>query len=220
VAPDFADSDFTWQGFVERNNNELVATWGNLVNRVLTFAYRHWEGHVPEPGIVSSREAELLGTIDQGVATVADLYAQTRFKAALRETMALSQEVNRYLDEKSPWFQIKIDQEAAATSIFVALRAIDSLKILFAPILPFTCERVHYFLGYGDRLFGDTAIERFAETAREHEALVYHPLPTEGTIDRWEPSTLEPGRQLRAPEVLFQKIDESVIEQERQRLRG
>lgn len=218
VAPETADSEFTWQGFVERNNNELLAAWGNLVNRMVSFAYRHWEGRVPAPGSFDERDRALLQRITAAFGEVGDLYEGTRFKAALREVMALAREVNRYLDDKAPWFQIKSDREAAATTVFVALQCIDSLKVLLAPVLPFSSERVHTFLGYTRPLFGDLSIERFTEQERSHEALVYHALPEERATDRWSASSLEPGRQLRRPSVLFERLDESTVEEERGRL--
>src|SRR6185312_2111812 len=97
--------------------------------------------------------------IAHGFDQIGDLYARVKIKAALQETMGLARAVNRYLDEKVPWFQIKADREKAATTIFVALRAIDSLKILFAPVLPFTSERVQCLLGYDRPLFGQCKIE-------------------------------------------------------------
>ncbi len=218
IAPETRDSDFTWRGFVDRNNNELVATWGNLVHRVVTFAYRRWDGRVPTPGELDGRDQVLLQQIERGFDEVGQRYAKTAFKAALREAILLAQEVNRYLDEKAPWRQIKEDPQAAATTIFVALRAIDSLNIMLAPVLPFSSERVRRALGYTRPLFGELAVEEFQETERSHLALVYRPLPEERTEDRWRPSELEPGRPLEPPEVLFKKLDESVVEEERRRL--
>ena len=218
IAPETRDSDFTWRGFVDRNNNELVATWGNLVHRVVTFAYRRWDGRVPTPGELDGRDQALLQQIERGFDEVGQRYAKTAFKAALREAILLAQEVNRYLDEKAPWRQIKEDPQAAATTIFVALRAIDSLNIMLAPVLPFSSERVRRALGYTRPLFGELAVEEFQETERSHLALVYRPLPEERTEDRWRPSELEPGRPLEPPEVLFKKLDESVVEEERRRL--
>uniref|UniRef100_A0A831X8J2 Methionine--tRNA ligase n=1 Tax=Thermorudis peleae TaxID=1382356 RepID=A0A831X8J2_9BACT len=216
IAPETRDSEFTWQGFVERNNNELLATWGNLVNRVVSFAYRNFEGRVPEPGQLSARDRNLLDQIGQGFAAVGALYERVELKAAQREAMALAREVNRYLDEKAPWFQIRENREAAATTIFVALRAIDSLKLLLSPVLPFSSEQVHHFLGYESPLFGEQVIEPGTATGG-HEVLTYRPAASEGE-DRWKPSELEPGRTLRQPVVLYQKLDESVVEEERQRL--
>ncbi|HEX5164568.1 MAG TPA: class I tRNA ligase family protein, partial [Thermomicrobiales bacterium] len=218
VAPETRDSEFTWAGYVERNNNELVATWGNLVNRVISFANRHWEGVVPTPGDLGERDEAILATIAAGFDTVGNLYAKTEFRAALREAIGLAREVNRYLDETSPWFEIKENRERAGTSVYVALRCIDSLKTLLAPVLPHTSQRVHEFLGYERPLFGDLTIEHYAEAEREHDAIVYHPLPEEATEDRWQPSQLEPGRAIQKPTVLFQKLDESVVEEERAKL--
>lgn len=219
VAPQTRDSDFTWRGFVERNNNELVAAWGNLVNRVLGLAYKRFDGRVPEPGAYDERDRALLEQLDAGFDTVGSLYESADFKGALRETMALAREANKYLDDKAPWFQINDDRQAAATTIYVALSAIDSLKILFAPVLPFTSEQVHRYLGYDGVLFGELHVETYAESRREHEAVAYRPLPTEGSVDRWKPSELAPGQTLQRPDVLFEKLEESVADEELQRLR-
>jgi methionyl-tRNA synthetase len=219
VAPESGDSAFTWQGFVAHTNDEALATWGNLVRRVVSFAYSRWDGQVPVPGTLDERDWTLLDAIARGFDTVGELYGRIRLKAALQETMRLARTVNRYLDEKAPWFQIKADREAAATTISVALRAIDSLKILFAPVLPFTSERVQDILGYTEPLFGRSTIERVEEATRAHEALLYHPLPEEGQVDRWRPSALEPGQRLAQPSVLFVKLDDGLIAREQERLR-
>ena len=216
IAPETRDSEFTWHGFVERNNNELLATWGNLVHRILTFVQARFEGRVPEPGALDGRDHLLLDQIAAGFQRIGDLYARVELKAVQREAMALAREVNRYLDDKAPWFQIREERAAAATTLFVALRAIDSLKLLLAPILPFTSEQLHRLLGYRDRLFGDIVIEPGPETGG-HEVLRYRPAESEGR-DRWAPSELEAGRPLPPPQPLYQKLEESVIEEERQRL--
>lgn len=218
VAPETRDSEFTWAGFVERNNNELVATWGNLVNRVVSFANRHWEGRVPQPGALEERDEALLATIAAGFDTVGGHYERVELRAALRATVDLAREVNRYLDDTAPWFAVKEDKERAGTAIYVALRCIDSLKTLFAPVLPHSSERVQQALGYDRPLFGALTIQRFSEATRDHDALTYAPLPEEATTDRWSPSQLPLGQQLQRPAVLFQKLDESVIEEERARL--
>jgi methionyl-tRNA synthetase len=218
IAPETRDSEFTWAGYVERNNNELVATWGNLVNRVISFAHRHWEGHVPQPGELDERDQALLDTIAAGFTTVGDLYGRAEFRSALRETMALAREVNRYLDETAPWFAVKTDKERAGTSVYIALRCIDSLKTLFAPVLPFSSQQVQQALGYDRPLFGELTIQQVAEAQKAHDILAYQPLPEEATSDRWSPSDLPLGQQLQRPAVLFQKLDESVIEEERARL--
>lgn len=216
IAPESRDSEFTWQGFLERNNNELLATWGNLVHRILTFVQTRFEGRVPEPSEFDGRDRLLLDQIVTGFQRVGELYERVELKAAQREAMALAREVNRYLDEKAPWFQIREDRQAAATTLFVALRAIDSLKLLLAPIVPFSSEQLHGMLGYTEPLFGELVIEPGPETGG-HEVLRYRPAPSEGR-DRWVPSTLEAGRPLPPPQPLYQKLDEGIVEQERQRL--
>ncbi len=126
--------------FYQRNNNELVATWGNLANRVLSFAYKHWEGKVPDPGELREADKELLATIEAGFETVKGHLEAVKLRAALQEAMRLAAEVNKYLDTSAPWFEIKEDKDQAAKSIYTAMQAIDWIKLIFSPFLPHTCE--------------------------------------------------------------------------------
>lgn len=214
--PETRDTDWLWEEFVHRNNDELVATWGNLANRVLSFAYKHFEGRVPIPGTLDDTDTALLNKIEAGFAPVGQLIAGCKFRAALGEVMALAREVNRYLDEKGPWFQIKTDRQAAGTTIYVALRAIDSLKMLFAPFLPFSSQRLHEYMGYEGSLFGRSYITTFTEPGgRVHQALCYDDSTATGV---WLPSELPPGQPLRPPAPLFKKLPESVIAEEQARL--
>jgi len=213
--PEARDTDWLWNGFVRRNNDELVATWGNLVHRALTFAYRRFGGRVPEPGPLEDVDTRLLAQVEAGFEPVGQLLAGCKFRAALSEVMALAREANRYLEEKGPWFQIKENREAAGTTIYVALRAIDALKVLFAPFLPFSSERLHQYLGYEGMLFGRQYTATFEEGNRVHEALCYDDSVATG---EWKASNLPPGQVLRQPEPLFKKLDESVIEEELARI--
>ncbi len=213
--PESKDTDWDWSGFVHRNNDELVATWGNLVNRVLAFAFKHWDGKVPDPGELRPEDKEILSTVEAGFRSVGDQIGAVHLRAALAETMHLATEVNKYLDQVGPWFEIKRDKPAAARSIYTALRAIDSLKILFSPFLPFTSQRLHTFLGYTQPLFGVQFAEEQTDGLGEHNVLRYNPT---GASGRWEPSNLQPGQALVNPKPLFRKLDESVVEEERTRL--
>ncbi|OQY18641.1 MAG: methionine--tRNA ligase [Anaerolineaceae bacterium 4572_32.2] len=216
-APETRDTDFTWEGFVRRNNDELVAAWGNLANRVLSFAYKRFDKCVPQPGDLDESDQEILAKVEAGFESVGALIETCKFRAALGEVMALTREVNRYLDGKAPWFQIKEDRAAAATTVYTALRAIDSLKILFTPFLPFSSQLLHETLGYEGSLFGRQYLTTFEEETRSHQALCYDASTlTEG----WEPSQLPPGQTLRKPEPLFKKLDESIIEEELARMAG
>lgn len=213
--PELKDSDWDWAEFVARNNNELVGTWGNLANRVLTFAYKHWEGRVPAPGDLRPQDVEILTKVEAGFKSVGDLLETVKLRAALAETISLATEVNRYLDAQGPWFEIKRDKAEAAKTVFTALKAIDSLKTLFAPFLPFSSEKLHGFFGYDGRLFGTQTIVNYAEANSAHSALTYDPT---GAAGRWAPSQLQPDQPLRQPGPLFKKLDEKTVEDERARL--
>ena len=223
TAPETRDTEFSWEDFVERNNNELVATWGNLANRMLSFAYKRFDGVVPEPGDPSSSSGQglddedraLLERVEAGFETVGELYNACKFRAALGEALALAREANGYLDRKAPWFQIKEDPQAAATTVYVILRVVDNLKTILAPILPHTAQRLHEYLGYEGRLFGTQQVVEYQEETRSHQALTYD---HSGAVGTWAKSELLPGQALRAPAPLFKKLDESVIEEEYARL--
>ncbi|MBN1265715.1 MAG: class I tRNA ligase family protein, partial [Anaerolineales bacterium] len=213
--PEVRDSDFSWDDFLHRNNDELVATWGNLVNRVLSFAYKHWEGKVPDPGELRPIDTELLAEIEAGFESVGELLEQVKLRAALREAMRLAQSVNGYLD-RAPWFKaIKEDKQAAATTVNTAMQAINYLKVLFSPFLPFTSERLHKILGYEKPLFGELNIVHVEEETRGHDVLMYDGSPASG---KWQPEKLEAGASFKKPEPLYKKLDESIVDEERARL--
>jgi methionyl-tRNA synthetase len=182
---------------------------------VLAFAYKNWEGRVPQPGELRPADQEIITLVDQGFQTVGAEYGAVHLRAALLETMRLASEVNKYLDQAAPWFEIKNDKNAAATTIYTAIRAIDSLKVLFSPILPFTSQQLHAYLGYDGLLFGEQFVETYQDNLGEHVALRYNPNPATG---RWEPSQITPGQTLQKPGPLFRKLDESILDEERQRL--
>jgi methionyl-tRNA synthetase len=213
--PESKDTDWDWSDFIRRNNDELVATWGNLANRVLAFAYRNWDGRVPQPGELRPDDKLILETIEAGFSSVGEQLEAVHLRAALLEALRLAGEVNKYLDKTAPWAEIKQDKTAASTSIYTALRAIDSLKILFAPFIPFTSERLHRYLGYSEPIFGRQFVETCQDKLGEHTVLGYE--PGLGGI-QWQPSRLSPVQTLTQPEPLFKKLDSSVVEEERARL--
>jgi len=214
--PEAKDSDWDWAEFVARNNNELVATWGNLANRVLSFCYKHWEGVVPNVDVNTLRPAdlELLATIEAGFNTVGAELDAVRLRSALGETMKLATAVNQYLDTNAPWSAVKTDKDGAAKTIYTALKAIDSLKVMFAPFIPFTSERLHGFFGYETPLFGEQYTEDVTDAIGTHKVLRYKSV--EGL--QWKPSDLKPGAKLNQPGPLFKKLEHTVIEEERGRL--
>jgi len=214
-APETRDTDFTWEGFLHRNNDELVATWGNLVHRVLTFTYRRFDQQVPTPGELDRRDGAVLSQLEGAFELIGQRIDRCRFRDGLGLVMAQARQVNRYLEEKRPWFQIREDPQKAATTLYVALRAIDSLKVLFAPFLPFSSQRLHEYLGYEGRLLGEPLIREFGEGRRHYRALCYDDM---GGTGRWAPSELPAGRTLRLPQPLFRKLEGAIVEEELARM--
>ncbi len=218
--PETRDSDWDWEEFYQRNNNELVATWGNLANRVLSFAYKYWEGQVPDPGELREGDRTLLATLREGFDNVEAHMEAVKLRAALQEGMRLAAEVNKYLDTSAPWFEIKEDKEQAAKSIYTAMQAIDWLKVIFSPFLPHTSEQLHSFLGYELPLFGSLVTQEITDELSTHRVMLYEPgesLTAMGE-DVWKPVELTPGKPFSKPSPLFKKLDASIVDEERARL--
>src|SRR5206468_2826254 len=159
--PETQDADFTWDDFVRRNNDELLANWGNLVNRTLVSAHRNF-GEVPAPGGLTDADTRVLEGVAAAFDTAGTLIEQARFRAAVAEAMRASTLANQYVAEQAPWALVKTDKERAATVLYVALRCVDSLKTIFAPLLPFTSQTVHELLGQEGWLDGPIAFRTFA----------------------------------------------------------
>jgi methionyl-tRNA synthetase len=211
IMPETRDSDFSWSDFVSRNNDELVATWGNLANRVLSFAYKHWDGAIPRPADLGPEDRALLAEIEGGFDSIAGHISAVHLRAGLQEGFRLARQVNAYLDH-APWFGvIKEDKQTAATTVYTALQAIDHLKLLLAPYLPFSAERLHRMLGYDDSLFGEQGIQTVEETERSHQVLVYDPTKANGS---WSPSELPVGQRLAQPQPLYRKLEPEVVDEE------
>jgi methionyl-tRNA synthetase len=184
--PETGDSDFSWHEFLRRNNNELVATYGNLAHRVLTFAYRHFNGAVPAPGELDERSRGLLDGAKVALNRVDELLQHCEFKEGIKQAMSLAQEANRYIDEQAPWKTIKTEREASARSVYTVLSVLAALKTILYPFLPFSSERLHSFLGF------------------------------DGSVKEggWKMQALPPGQVLRQPEPLFVKLDEDIVAKE------
>jgi methionyl-tRNA synthetase len=188
--PETSDADFSWPDFVRRNNDELVATWGNLVNRVLTFTYRNFERAVPQPSDLTAEDSALLAQAEEAIAQTGENIGLCRFRAGLESAMALAREVNRYIEANAPWALVKEDRERCGSVLYSAIGAISGIKTALYPYLPFTTQRLHGFLG------------------------------NEGPIEAagWRFLRPEPGAPLAEPEPLYRKLDEAVVEEEEGRL--
>ncbi|MSQ07524.1 MAG: methionine--tRNA ligase [Dehalococcoidia bacterium] len=192
--PESGDTDFSWAEFVRRNNEELVATYGNLVNRVLSFTFRNFGGVIPTPAALNAADQAMLDRARSALAEVDRLLSQCHFKAAIGQAFALAQESNRYLDARAPWKSLKANREDAATSLWTAMAAINCLKVALAPFLPFSSQKVHQFLGCA----GHVESERW-------------------DFD-WILAGVKPGQTLQHPENLYIKLEPQVAEEESRRL--
>ena len=193
--PESGDTDFSWSEFVRRNNDELVATYGNLVNRVLRFTYRNFDGQVPvDASAPEDMEHGLLRTARETMTAVNDSLAHTRFRAGISQAFGLAQECNRYLDARAPWQAIKEDRAHAARSLGTTIQVLNCLKVMLAPYLPFTSQKLHGFLGFNGEI---------TDEPWDFDALV---------------GAIKPGGMLRNPSNLYTKLDDDVAEQEASQL--
>ncbi|HVH62926.1 MAG TPA: methionine--tRNA ligase [Candidatus Dormibacteraeota bacterium] len=205
AGPENQDTDFTWSEFIRRNNDELVATWGNLVHRTLVNAHRNF-GAVPQPGALRPSDEALVKEVEGALDYVGSQLEQARFQNALKHAMAMAGRVNVYLGTEQPWHTIKTDRERAGTVLYVALRCVDNLKTMLTPFIPFSSQRLHAMLGYEDLIAPQPEVREFSENGGAHSVLTGN-YPEQ---DHWRPSTIEAGRKLKAPEPLFKRLDEVV----------
>jgi methionyl-tRNA synthetase len=213
--PETQDTDFTWDEFVRRNNDELLANWGNLVNRTLVSAHRNF-GEVPSPGELTDADTRVLEGVAAAFDVVGALIEQVRFRAAIAEAMRTSALANQYVAEQAPWALVKADPERAATVLFVALRLVDSLKTLLAPFLPFTSQKVHELLGYEGWIAGPLEFRTESEEdGSTHKVLTGD---YESWVGSWAPSELPASQKLREPEPLFRKLPPETAAEELARL--
>ena len=221
AGPEAHDTDFTWSEFVRRNNDELVATWGNLVNRAVSFAAKNG-GEIPAAGQLTEADRALLATTSGAFASVGDHLAHSRFKFAVNDAMRAVGEANKYFSEQAPWKLRTSDPERMRTVLHVTLQAIADAKTLLTPFLPRSSQAVHEMLASADEVTaaGWSGMPRI-ETVDEEGAPSY-PVIT-GDYDatfRWESRPVTPGTPLSVPAPLFKKLDDSVVEEEVARLGG
>jgi methionyl-tRNA synthetase len=214
AGPENQDTDFTWSEFVRRNNDELVATWGNLVNRAVSFAARNI-GSVPEAGSLTGLDHELLERSRQAFGVVGEHLARSRFKFAVTEAMRTVAEANKYFSEQAPWKLRESDPDRMRTVLHVALQLVDDAKTLLTPFLPRSSEQVHQMLG-GTGTWSD--MPRIEEV--DEDGGPAYPVVT-GQYDgaaRWAPAPVRPGTPLTVPRPLFAKLHPSVVDEELARL--
>ena len=213
--PETKDADFAWEGFLNRTNSELVAAWGNLVNRMMGFAYKRYDAQVPSYDKLTDEDRAILDKIAAGFEQVGDFIEEVKLREALSTAMGLVRETNQYLDRREPWKRIKTDEADAARSVYTVLQAIVNLNTMLAPFLPFSAQKVWEMFDFDGQIFGDLEIREIQEQTRSHLGLVYDPAKQSGA---WGPRTLEPGTPLSKPAPLFEKLEPEIVEQEQERL--
>ena len=179
--PETKDTDFEWADFERRNNNELLAIYGNFVHRALTFADKNFGHEVPPATFLDATDKAMVRAIEQQAGKVAQNLEYVHVKDAMKEAIQLARLGNQYVDQKAPWNLLKSDRAACATAIHVALRVSRALAIIMAPFLPRSSSRLWHALGYDSDVHGE----------RWNEAL----------------DDLPPGQKLRVGKPLFAKID-------------
>lgn len=189
-APETKDNDFTWKDFQSRNNNELVAIYGNFVNRALVLTQKYFEGKVPECGDFTEYDRQTLDEFKHVKSDVENLLNNFRFRDAQKEAMNLARIGNKYLADTEPWKLAKTDMGRVATVMHLSLQIAANLAIAFEPFLPFSSDKLRRMLN----------------------------LPTFNWNDLGNINLLAAGLQLGTPELLFEKIEDSVIEAQVQKL--
>lgn len=185
-APETKDNDFTWRDYQARNNNELVAIYGNFVNRALVLTHKYFDGKVPPLGHLTEIDEEMLREVAAIPAELDDQLEHFHFREALKTAMQLARIGNKYLADTEPWKVIKSDPDRVATILHLALQLVGNLSIAFAPFTPFSTRRLLAMLQVGEEGF---AFSRFGAT-----------------------DLLSEGHQLGTPELLFEKIEDDVIQ--------
>lgn len=190
TAPETKDNDFTWGDFQARNNNELVAVFGNFVNRVLVLINKYYGGTIPDPGPLTDEDQEVLQQLHGAPEKIGDSLSRYRFREALNHYMGLARKGNKYLTDEEPWKKVSIDPKRTETILYVAAQVCGQLALLGQPFMPFTCERLRGYLNIDLLHWDDCAVKEL----------------------------LHPGLKVAKGELLFRKIEDEEIEVQRKKL--
>ena len=216
AGPENQDSDFTWAEFVKRTNGELVAGWGNLVNRTATMIYRGF-GEIPPAAELNADDLALLSTVNEGFATIGALIERHRQKQALSEAMRVVADVNKYVTDQAP-FKLKADdeRERLGTILHVIAQAVSDCTTMLSPFLPHSCNQVHAAMGGVGEIAPMPRIDEVDDLDGGESYLIitgdYSGTP------RWESRPITVGTPIPKPAPIFTKLDPSVVDDELARL--
>lgn len=187
--PETKDSDFYWKDFQAKNNNELADIYGNFVNRTITFVAKNFDNKVPHCGQLNDRDKEVITYVHNAPRRIGDLIEQFKFRDATTEMMNVARAANKYFNDSEPWKTFKSDKDRCATTLNICLNVVRSLAILFAPVVPFSSDNVWKILN-------------------EQSTVSDEQWTGAGQLK------LQDGHALGQSEILFTKIEDSIIEQE------
>ncbi|WP_203959913.1 methionine--tRNA ligase [Actinocatenispora thailandica] len=216
AGPETHDTDFTWSEFLRRTNDELVAGWGNLVNRSISMAAKNF-GAVPAPGELTETDRALLAKSAAAFEPIGQLIGTHRQKAAITEAMRVVAEANKYISESAPW-KLGEDRERQGTVLHTALQVVSDCNTLLSPFLPHSAQRVHELLGGA----GVVAPQPEIREVDDLDGGPGYPVLTGDYADvpAWAPTPLPAGRELAKPKPVFTKLDPSIVDEELSRLGG
>ena len=183
IAPEGSDSDFSWEDFQARNNNELANNIGNFIQRNLAFCTKYFDGRVPEAPVLSANATGMLAEIETARTELSALLDGHRYKAALERLMRFAQSGNQFLEQEQPWISRKTDMAACGMAVHVGLRVVEALSVFMSPFVPFSAEKTRQMLN----------------------------LPALGNGDWDAPWRLAVGAAIGTPEVLFRKFEDDEI---------
>ena len=198
-APESKDNDFTWKDFQARNNNELVAIFGNFINRVVVLTHKYFDGSVPKPEALNDEDRETLGALKKFPSIIADRLERYRFREASQELINLARLGNKYLADQEPWKVIKEDEGRVRSIMYVALQIAAGLTVVSDPFLPFTAAKLRDILNIKTRFSTPKA-----ET-RDGTALSWNDISE--TVE-----LISAGQKLGESKLLFRKIEDKEIQ--------
>lgn len=222
AGPENQDADFTWAEFVRRTNDELVAAWGNLVNRVASMIHKR-VGAIPEPGQLQPEDKQLLDQVEAGFAEVGQLIETHRQKAALQQIMRLVALANQYVASTEP-FKLKTPetQERLHTILWVLAQVIADLNLMFSPFLPSSANAIDRVFGGSGQIAPMPRIEEVTDLdqTREDGSDFNYPIITGdyGDVPQWGRHEVKIGNTVSKPKPVFEKLDSEIIEEELARL--
>ena len=216
AGPENQDSDFTWAEFVRRTNDELVAGWGNLVNRTANMINKSF-GEIPPLGETTPEDDAALAAAEAAFGVVGDLIGRNRMRQAINEAMRAVAEVNKYVSDSEPW-KIKDDPARLGTVLHVAAQCVADLNLVLAPFLPFAANEVDRALGGK----GEVAPMPRIEEAEDLDGGAPYPIITGDytAVPEWRRHPLAVGAPVAKPTPIFTKLDPSIVDEELARLGG